>query len=134
MMGVGAPGADLCSAEGAWGCFAAPIPSGPSVSSPTRILGAGWESGCANPPELWGTERAEMVVNLTRTSNAELGCLAITDHSGCVEFHSGALPCSRETPPFGPWAARGIYAEDSSNVFLHDLNVHGLAATGIQAG
>ncbi|HEX9094364.1 MAG TPA: PKD domain-containing protein, partial [Coriobacteriia bacterium] len=75
-----------------------------------------------------------MVVNLTGTSNAEVGCLAITDHSGCVEFHSGALPCSREAAPFGPWAARGIYSEDSSNVFLHDLNVHGLAATGIQAG
>jgi hypothetical protein len=134
MMGYGAPGAENCSAGGAWDCFMPPLPSGPDASHPTRILGAGWESGCANPPELWGTERADMVVNLTRTNNAEIGCLAITDHSGCVEFHSGAIPCVRETAPFGPWAVRGIYSEDSSNVFLHDLDVHGLAATGIHAG
>ncbi len=134
MMGFGAPGADSCSADGAWGCYAAAVPSGPDASHPTRILGSGWDSGCASPPELWGTERANMVLDLTRTSHAEIGCLAVTDHSGCVEFHSGSIPCPRESPPFGPWALRGLYAEDSTDVFLHDLNIHGMAATGIHAG
>ena len=34
----------------------------------------------------------------------------------------------------GPWARGGIYASASRNVWLHDLNIHGLAARGIQAG
>lgn len=134
MMGFGAPGADACSADGAWGCTATPVPSGLDASRPTRILGAGWDSGCASPPELWGTERANMVLDLTRTSHAEIGCFNVTDHSGCVEFHSGAIPCPRETPPYGSWAVRGLYAQDSSDVLLHDLNIHGLAGAGVQAG
>lgn len=134
MMGFGAPGAESCNASGAWGCFAAALPSGLDASHPTRILGSGWDVGCASPPELWGTERSNMVLDLTRTSHAEIGCLAITDHSGCVEFHSGSIPCQREAPPYGPWALQGLYAEDSSDVFLHDLNIHGLAAAGIHAG
>jgi PKD repeat protein len=75
-----------------------------------------------------------MVLNLTGSSHVEVGCLAVTDHSGCVEFHSGSAPCQRDTPPFGPWAVRGLYAEDSTDVFLHDLHIHGLAAAGIHAG
>jgi PKD repeat protein len=134
MMGFGAPGAEACSADGSWGCYAAAVPSGPDASHPTRVLGSGWDSGCASPPELWGTERSEMVLNLTGTSHAEVGCFAVTDHSGCVEFHSGSIPCPREAPPYGPWAQRGIYAVDSSGVFLHHLNIHGLAAAGILAG
>ena len=66
-----------------------PIPSGPDAAHPTRILGAGWDTGCADPPELWGTERADVILNLTGASNVEIGCLEITDHSSCVEFHTG---------------------------------------------
>ncbi len=75
-----------------------------------------------------------MIVNLIGTSNAEVACLEITDHSGCVEFHSGDLTCERDVYPFGPWAVKGIYAEDSSNVRLADLDIHGLAAAGVHAG
>jgi len=64
----------------------------------------------------------------------EIACLEITDHSGCVEFHSGGLACKRDTYPFGPWAPIGLYAEDTAHVYLHDLNIHGLAAGGIHAG
>ncbi|HSP15307.1 MAG TPA: choice-of-anchor Q domain-containing protein [Thermoanaerobaculia bacterium] len=134
MMGLGAPGAGLCEPTGPWGCHMPPIPSGPSTSAPTRIAGAGWDAGCRTPPELWGTERADFIVDLTRSSNVEVRCLEITDHSSCVESHSGSLACNRDTPPFGTWASIGIYAEDSQNVLLRDLDIHGLASGGVHAG
>jgi hypothetical protein len=136
-MGYGAPGADnpdVCYAEGAYDCHMPPIPGGPDPAHPTRILGAGWDIGCADPPELWGAERPWFMVNLTDSSNVEIACLEITDHSNCVEFHTGSLTCNRDTSPFGDWAPVGIYAEDSANVHLRDLNIHGLAAAGVHAG
>ncbi|MBC6936851.1 MAG: hypothetical protein DWB42_13575 [Chloroflexi bacterium] len=133
-MGYGAPGADTCDAESAFDCLMPPIPGGPSPEQPTRILGAGWDTGCAAPPELWGTGRPWFIVNLTDSSNIELNCLEITDHSGCVEDHTGELACERDTPPYGDWASYGLYAEDSANVHLANLNIHGLAAGGIHAG
>jgi hypothetical protein len=134
MMGYGAPGADNCESDGAFGCHMPPIPSGPDPAHRTRILGAGAGAGCANPPELWGTQRSYYVVNLTDSSNVEIACLEITDHSDCVEDHTGGLACVRDNYPFGEWAAEGIYAEDSANVHLRNLNIHGLAVGGIHAG
>ena len=135
MMGYGAPGADNCESDYPWDCHIPSIPSGPDSAHPTRILGAGWDAGCPNPPELWGTERPWYVLNLTDSSNVEIACLEITDHSGCVEDHTGGLACKREGQyPFGDWAPIGLYAEDSANVYLKDLNIHGLASTGIHAG
>jgi hypothetical protein len=139
MMGYGAPGAEGCEYEGSYECKMAPVPSGPDAQHPTRILGAGWETGCADAPELWGTGRPWLVVNLTDSSNVEVACLEITDHSSCIEDHlfpTGGSPftCERDSPPYGDWAAIGLYAEDSSNVLLKDLNIHGLANTGVLAG
>jgi hypothetical protein len=71
---------------------------------------------------------------LTDSSNVVLACLEITDRSGCVESHTGGLACNREDPPYGNWSARGIYAQDAANVRLTDLDIHGLASTGIHAG
>jgi len=137
MLGYGAPGAgnpDACSPDGAYECHMPPIPGGPDPAHPTRLLGAGWDAGCADPPELWGTQRADLVLNLTDSTNVEVACLEITDHSGCVESHSGGLACERDAYPYGEWAARGLYAEDSANVTLRDLNIHGLASAGVHAG
>ena len=133
-MGFGAPGAEACSDSMPWDCRAPPVPGGPHPGNPTRILGAGWATGCTNPPELWGAERAASIFDLTGATNVEIGCLELTDHSDCVEFHTGGLPCPREEYPYGDWAPRGIYAEDAGNVYLHDLDVHGLAHEGIHAG
>jgi len=133
-MGLNAPGASNCDAAGAFDCVMPPVPSGPDASHPTRVLGAGWDSGCAKPPQLWGAERPWYVLNLTDSSNVEVGCLEITDHSDCVEFHTGGLACERDDPPYGDWAAYGLYAEDSDSVYLHDLNIHGLAGGGVHAG
>ncbi len=133
-MGYGAPGADSCDEGGSFDCLMPPIPSGPTPDRPTRILGAGWDSGCSTPPELWGTGRPWFIINLTDSSNVEIACLEITDHSGCVENHTGGLACERDNPPYGDWAAYGLHAEDSTNVYLRNLNIHGLAAGGVHAG
>jgi hypothetical protein len=133
-MGFGAPGAESCDAGYPWDCHMPPVPSGPDPSHPTRILGAGWDAGCADPPELWGTERAAHVLDLTDASNVKVACLEITDHSGCVDDHTGGLACERGSHPYGDWAADGLYAEDSANVRLSHLDIHGLAAAGVRAG
>lgn len=134
-IGLGAPNTSWCSRDGAFGCVLPPLPSGQNPQSPTRLLGASWNSGCAVAPELWGTQRAATILNLDNTSNAQISCLEITDHSGCVEFHPDpSVACQRDQYPYGDWAVLGIHAQDSRNVLLRNLNIHGLAATGIQAG
>jgi hypothetical protein len=138
-MGYGAPGAESCDYVGSWDCYMMAIPSGPDAQHPTRILGKGWNSGCTNPPQLWGSGRSNYVFNLTDSNNVEVSCLEITDHSSCIEDHlfpigGSEYTCQRDTPPYGDWAVYGLYAEDSANVQLQDLNIHGLANTGVLAG
>ncbi|HUW08982.1 MAG TPA: hypothetical protein VM537_04595, partial [Anaerolineae bacterium] len=134
MMGIGAPGDDNCDPDYAWDCRMSPLPSGPDGAHPTRILGQGWDQGCSDPPELWGTERADVIVDLSGAGNVEVRCLEITDHSSCVEDHSGGLACQRDSYPHGSWAATGLYAADSAHVHLQHLNIHGLASAGVRAG
>ena len=140
-MGIGAPETGTCQDWYSFDCHMPPVPSGPSPNQPTRILGQGHDSGCSAAPELWGSERAEMVINLHGSSNVELACLDITDRGDCGEFHcsNGNCPgpvaaCDRSSPPFGDWARQGISARDSASVSLRDLDIHGLANNGILAG
>jgi hypothetical protein len=133
-MGYGAPGDDGCEADSSWDCTMAAVPGGPDAAHPTRLLGAGWDAGCPDPPELWGTERADRILTLDGASHVEIACLEITDHSDCVEFHTGGLACERDNAPFGPWAAGGLVAADSADVRLAHLNIHGLAEAGVRAG
>lgn len=123
-----------CTAQAAYLCTLPAIPSGPSADKPTRILGKGWDTGCKNPPELFGVEKLAQVLNLSGSNHIELRCLEITDHSPCIEFHNGGNSCNRDKAPYGPWAQRGIYATDSKNVLLKHVNIHGFANAGIQAG
>ncbi len=134
MMGLGAPGSDGCDADYPWDCFMGALPSGADADHPTRILGEGWDGDCANPPELWGTERSLTVLNLQGSSHVEIGCLEITDHAACAEDHTGGLACKRNSYPYGPWADSGLTAADAVDVYLHDLNIHGMAAAGVRAG
>ena len=139
MMGRGAPGTEAlekCRKDWPWDCHAGAIPAGPSADRPTRILGAGHDSGCRKAPELWGTQRASEVIDLQGSSNVEIVCLEITDHSSCIEFHNALKSdrCERDSEPYGSWAPAGIAAADSANVRLGDLNIHGLAHDGIRAG
>ncbi|MFC1510627.1 hypothetical protein ACFL49_03100 [Candidatus Omnitrophota bacterium] len=134
-MGYGAPNANdtsICYSAWPWDCYMRSVPSGSSPTNPTRILGKGWDSGCQSPPELWGTERANRVLNLAGSSNVEVQCLEVTDRSSCQEH--GPSPCNRDTPPFGNWAQSGIVATDSENVLIKNVNIHGMAYRGIYAG
>ena len=102
------------------------IPSGPSRANPTRLLG---KPGAT--PKLVGVAGTHRVLNLDGSSNVEVGHLEITDNSDCVHKHSDpAAACAGAMP----WARVGLYARASSNVWLHDLDIHGLAARGINAG
>jgi hypothetical protein len=135
MAGYGADGADGCSRDYTWDCYMAKIPSGPGADAKTRILGAGFDSGCKAPPVLWGTQRATLVLNLDGSSNVEVGCLDLTDHSDCIEFHSERdVRCERDRFPYGDWAQAGVGARRSDNVYLHDLAIHGFAHAGMFAG
>ncbi|NNK92470.1 MAG: right-handed parallel beta-helix repeat-containing protein [Acidimicrobiia bacterium] len=134
MVGFGAPGAEDCDTDDRWGCAMPPVPSGPDQAHPTRIAGVGWDSGCPDPPQLWGAEAVGQLIDLTGASHIELACLEITDHAGCVEDHSGGLACPRDDYPFGNWASVGVYAEDSSDVHIVDVDIHGLADAGVRAG
>jgi hypothetical protein len=134
-MGIGCPNSDWCSEEWPWDCKLPPVPSGADPRHPTRILGKSWNRGCTDPPELWGTERAESVIDLSGSSNVLIDCLSITDHSSCANNHPDPnVACARGTFPMGPFADTGIYAQDSSNVTLRRLDIHGLAQSGIHAG
>jgi hypothetical protein len=134
IMGLGAPNAsdtNKCSQSWPWDCFMQPVPSGPSPAQPTRILGKGWDTGCSRPPQLWGNEHLSKVINLNGSSNVELQCLEITDHSDCQQ--GGPNGCNQDNFPYGPWADTGIEASDSSSVLLDHVNVHGMAHRGIHA-
>ncbi|MFT3761949.1 MAG: right-handed parallel beta-helix repeat-containing protein [Pseudoxanthomonas sp.] len=137
MLGWGSPGAadvsGRCGSDSRYDCYLPPIPSG-TATTKTRIVGAS-DDGCSTPPRLWGTERVSALINLIGSSNVEIGNLELTDKSDCVEFHSNSTAkCTRDTMPYGNWAGLGITAKNSSNVYLHDLNIHGLANRGIYAG
>lgn len=133
-MGKWATGAARCEREFGADCIMAAMPSGPDRDHPTRIYGAGWNNGCTSPPELFGVERPYYMIDLAGKNNITLNCMEITDHSDCVEFHTGGHACNRDNAPFGDWAPVGIVASDSENVRLKNLNIHGLANRGVYAG
>lgn len=138
MMGYGAAGADACDSASAYECTMLPVPSGADSAHPTRIVGASWAQGCppGSQPHLWGTQRANQIISLADSSNVEVACLELTDHSGCIESYLGSpsMNCERDNYPYGDWAATGLYAEDSTNVSLRYLNIHGFAHGGVWAG
>lgn len=140
-MGLNAPGASGCSSDWPWDCFMAALPSGLSAQQPTRLSGSDANGNCSTKPELWGAERAARVLNLDGSSHIEVSCLEITDRSSCVENHCHGGPCGgeiarceRDKAPYGDWAGTGVYARDSANVLLRDLDVHGLAVRGFHVG
>ena len=137
-MGLNAPGAKgyypACNPAFSYDCHIPPIPSG-TAAQPTQILGAGWNTGCRAPPQLWGSEHASWVLDMRGSSYVNIQCLEVTDRAGCIESHSDpAIACNRNTPPYGAWASHGVYASDSHNVTLQDLNIHGMANRGILGG
>ncbi|GHA78653.1 choice-of-anchor Q domain-containing protein [Cognatilysobacter bugurensis] len=123
MMGQGAPGSGSC---GGGSCYMSAPPSGPSATSKTRILGK-----AGTTPVLWGTVNTSRVINLDSRSNIEIGNLEITDRNDCVFQHTQSVALCKNG---GTWARVGLYARNSKNVWLHDLNIHGLAHMGMNTG
>jgi hypothetical protein len=99
------------------------VPSGTSTTR-TRILG---KTGT----KLVGVGGTHRVLNLDGSSNVEIGNLEITDNSDCVYNHSNSAAKCTSTMP---WARVGVYAANSSNVWMHDVNVHGMAKNAFNAG
>lgn len=122
-----------CTVRQAHLCVPQAIPSG-TAESPTRILGAGWDSGCTAAPRLWGTHGAHQLLSLDGSSHVVIACLDLSDHSNCSEHYrpDHAYSCPRGAE--GDWANMGIHAQDSSDVTLQDLRIHGFANRGVQAG
>jgi len=71
-------------------------------------LGAGWDTGCAAPPQAWAATRATEIVSAAGSSNVVVGCLDITDHATCIESHLGGsspYACNRSSAPYGDWVS-----------------------------
>src|SRR5688572_3196100 len=100
------------------------VPSGTSATAKTRILGT-------TGTKLVGVAGTHRVINLDGSSNVEIGNLEITDNSDCVYNHSVTSSRCDSTMP---WARVGIYAAQSSNVYLHDLDIHGMGKNAFNAG
>lgn len=134
MVGWGAPGDSApgtsCSAGGGYLCEISNIPSGTDAAHPTIITG----QSCSSPPQLWGTQRVYEI--LKNVHDIQIKCLELTDHSNCIEFYGpdSSYACKRDAYPYGTWGEAGIYANNVQNLYLYDLNIHGFASTGIQAG
>lgn len=135
LMGVGAPNSSACNASWGYDCTMPPIPSGPDAAHPTKIYGKGWDTKATPPPQLWGFGRSQKILNLVKSNNVEIRYLEITDHSDCIYNSVDPMKaCNRSSPYNKPFAEVGIYATDSTNVLLKDLNIHGISKTGIWAG
>ena len=139
-IGIGAPETGACAARDAPACLMGSIPGGPSPARPTRILGVGHDAGCPRPPQLWANGGARAILSLHGGANFEIACLELTDHSPCIKSHNHAGNAKGETSrcrsdaPFGSWGENGVVASDASNVVLRQLDIHGLAANGVNAG
>lgn len=134
MLGYGAlddPNSGACeSSDWTYDCVPSPIPSG-TADNPTRIVGQGFDSGCSDPPELWGTRRMGMLIDLGGSHHVGIQCLDLTDHAACTRIHDQAeFTC---TDMVSANAQTGIAAVDSSHVLLRNLWIHGLD-TGVHAG
>lgn len=124
-----------CSQGESYKCYMEALPSG-SEGSPTIIRGDTWDSGCASPPELWGSSAADYMIYVNGTDWFELRCLELTDHDSCVENWTscGNDRCSRDWSGGGlTYAENGIKGAGSDNVVLENLNIHGLTR-GLQFG
>lgn len=119
-----------CGKSSPYECQISNIPSGIDAAHPTVITG-----DCAKPAELWGTQRNGAIFNLAGQHDVKIACLELTDHSNCITFYvdpSGR--CNRDTYPYGNWADTGIHADHVRNLTLQNLDIHGFADQGINAG
>ena len=135
MMGIGAPNTSQCNTAWAYGCTFPPIPSGIGPNRPTRIFGKNWDNKTTSKPELWGFGRADQIINLSNSNYIDIRYIELTDHSSCIYNSPDPIKkCDDSSPYDKPHARTGIYASDSTSVYLKDISIHGLSIGGIRAG
>ncbi|MFN9450775.1 MAG: right-handed parallel beta-helix repeat-containing protein [Rubrivivax sp.] len=134
-IGFGVPGAERCYSSATYACTMGSPPSGRSAEQPTRIRGRLQDGKCVNKPVLWGSGGVMPVVVVRQARDVVIECLEVTDHEGCVNNGNHPMACARpEGKPWGPWASVGLWAEDAERLILRDLDIHGLAGSGVVAG
>lgn len=118
-----------CFESWTYDCYFEPLNDGTSDNY-IKILGEGWDSGCTNPPQLWGNASTDRVLNLDGSDYVEINCLEITDHEECRQSGSGNL-----CPSGGGASGRdGISAWNNQSLILKNINVHGMARNALQFG
>lgn len=131
MIGYGMPNTSGCSSSSPYDCLLDTIPSG------VKIYGSNYLS-CDNTsrtskPQLWGTQSVPYILNVDATSNVDIQCLDITDHSDCG-FRVGGNQCDESYPITETYGRVGIYGFGGSNLNFKNLDVHGLSYYGLQIG
>lgn len=131
-MGYGAPNT-AGSTSFPWDCHMKPIPSGPNSSTKTKIYGSNYAdcSDISDATELYGKERSYWVIDLQGSSNVDLRCIHVTDHSQCRynSTLSDGDACSTSYP-YGDFAQKGIKSASSANINLENFWVTGMASEG----
>lgn len=145
------PAGNNCALPFPYGCSANVWPAGTSAGFPTKIYGKGYNTGCKAPPQFWGSGSAYTPLGIT--SNTELKCVEITDHSGCIFRHDGYgnIDNSGSQDPItcgepyqvgnyvnpGPYSKVGINIPSGSHdiimdhVWVHGMSYQGINATGL---
>lgn len=129
--------ADGCHNTYPYECALSAIPAGADADNRTKIYGEGWDTGCANPPELYGVGG---VKHILRTNDfVDIRCFEITDHEDCGQF-TPTNACSRDWSGNAyqqDWAQVGIRNYDGhyhEGVTIKDIDIHGMGDRGIKAG
>jgi len=108
------------------------IPSGTSGAH-TRVLGANYAS-CAAPGAktfLNGGYGLGTIISLNTSSYVDVACFDITDFSSCGKY--GQTTSCSSSPPLSDYASNGVYwTNAATNDTLTDINIHGVAAAGMQ--
>lgn len=128
----------------AYGCNLNPVPAGVDSSHTTKIYGKTYDSGCTNPPQLWGQALKFGGILNYNGSNIDVQCLEITDHSACVRngAQNGNIDgfptqcVGNSTKDDGNWALDGIdtASAGSDNLNFKNLYIHGMAYGCIEIG
>lgn len=115
-----------------YSCGMPPIPSG-TPGHPTRLLGEQY-GNCKQKTQLFGGYAVGAVVSLQGSKNVDVECLELTDHSQCTKAGAG-YPASEgcsSSYPLSDFASAGIATDqESGNIVLRDLDIHGFTSRGI---
>lgn len=119
-----------CDTSASYDCVNRPIPSGPTTSSPTTIVGCS-ATGCGTgtKPELWSSGRARWALNLQSKSNIVIDSINFTDHAACGQSHA-TLGCgSADVDELSGYD--GIWLKGSNNITIKNTWVHGFYRYGL---